>query len=152
MTMESLRLISYIFLMTLLLTLYSSTTSFADDYFAVLQFTDPSSGLTQIVFQQCNTIGLCKKLNENHWKGVRTSCPKCVKDIASCLKSIPPSYKGIYENKPIIFPYLSSKRDRIVFCGVAMDDAIKFCKWLANGYRTKLNRPATAIMPMNIFE
>lgn len=124
----------------------------ARDYYAVLQFTDPSSGLTQLVFQKCDSNYLCEKLNENHWKGVRTSCPTCVKDFETCSTTIPNSYKGIYQNKPMIFPYLSSKKDRIIYLGVAMEDAVKVCKWMTNAYKTKLNRQAIAVLPLDLNE
>ena len=124
----------------------------AKDYYAVLQFTNPKIGLSQLVFQKCDSKMLCRKLNENHWKGVRTSCPNCVRDFEFCGTTISNSYKGIYRNKPIMFPYLSSKNDRIIYFGVAMEDAIKICKWAVDAYKTKLNRPAIAILPLDLYQ
>lgn len=126
--------------------------SYAKDFFAILQFKDPNTGLIQQVFQRCDSKWLAKKLNASHWNGVRTSCPDCIKEIESCIETIPPSYKGIFQNRPIIFPYLSSKKDRIVYSGVPMQEAIKVAKWMENAYKIKLNRPAKAIMPLTLTE
>lgn len=135
-----------------LLIIISSTTTYANDYFGILQFTDPSSGLTRIVFQRSDSKRFCKILNKDFWKGVKTTCPNCVKDYSVVSESIPPSYRGIYQNKPIIFPYLSSKEDRIIFFGIPIKDAIEVCKSVAKAYKTQLNRPAKAIIPVNIFK
>jgi hypothetical protein len=124
----------------------------ANETYSMLQFTEPESGLSQIVFQRCDSKSLCKELNKSQWESVRTSCPNCVKELETCLDVLPDSYKGIYENKPIAFPYLSSRKDRIIFTGIPRSDAIKACKMAAEEYKTKLNRPATAIMPMDLFK
>lgn len=133
-----------------LVIIISSTATYANDYFGILQVTDPRSGLKRIVFQRSDSKRFCEILNEDFWSGVKTTCPNCLKDFSLVSKSIPPPYRGIYKNKPIIFPYLSSKEDKIIFFGIPMKDAIKLCKTLAKAYKTKLNRPAKAIIPLNI--
>ena len=139
-------------LLALILVLFSNTTYAAEKYYAVLQFKDPNTGLVQIVFQRCDSRWLANKLNEGHWNGVKTTCPQCIKEIDSCVQQIPSSFEGIFENRQIIFPYLSSKEDRIIYLGVPMEDAIRLAKWMENGYKTKLNRPAKAIMPLTLNE
>jgi hypothetical protein len=134
----------------LMFSILLSSKSYAGDYFAFLQFKDPNTGLIQQVFKKCESKWLAKKLNESHWNGVKTSCPDCIKEFDSCIKKLPSSVEGIFENKQIIFPYLSSKKDRIIYLGVPMDDAIRVAKWMENAYKTKLNRPAKAIMPLDL--
>jgi hypothetical protein len=124
----------------------------ANDFYGMLQFTDSKTRLTQIVFQRCDSKSLCRKLNESQWDSIRTSCLNCLKEFETCLDVLPDSYKGIYENKPIVFPYLSSREDRIIFFGVPMKDAIRACKLAAKSYETKFNRQATVIMPMDLFK
>lgn len=126
--------------------------TYAAGCYAALEFTEPKSRLTQLVFQRCDGKSDCRKLNGDRWKSVMASCPDCVKDIESCFDVLPDSYKGIYENKPIIFPYLSSEEDRIIYFGVPMKDAIRACKRTAESYKKDFNRPATVIMPMNLFK
>ena len=121
----------------------------AADYYGILQFTDPNSGLTRIVFQKSENKKLCETLNDNFWRGVKSNCPHCVKDSSAVSKSIPPPYKGIYHDKPISFPYLSSKEDRVIFLGIPISQSIEICKSYAQAYRSKLNRPAKAIIPIN---
>ena len=133
-----------------LVIIISSTATYANDYFGILQVTEPSSGLKRIVIQRSDSKRFCEILNEEFWSGVKTTCPNCIKDFSIISESIPHSYRGIYKNKPIIFPYLSSKEDRIIFFGIPMKDAIKLCKTLAEAYKIKLNRPAKAIIPLNI--
>jgi hypothetical protein len=120
--------------------------------YAALEFTDPKSRLTQLVFQRCDSKSDCRKLNKDRWISVVASCPDCVKDLESCFDVLPDSYKGIYENKPIIFPYLSSEEDRIIHYGVPMKDAIRACKRTAESYKKDFNRPAVVIMPMDQFK
>jgi len=134
----------------LLITLLIPSLAIAEDYFAFLQFKDPNTGLTQQVFQKSESKRLAKELNKSHWNGVKTSCPDCIKEFESCIKKLPSSVEGIFENKQIVFPYLSSKKTRVIFAGIPMDDAIRVARWMENAYKTKLNRPAKAVMPLDL--
>ena len=119
----------------------------ARDTIAFLQFSD-STGRTQLVYQMAvPNEEVCNALNENHWRGTKGSCPDCKKDHAGCMSELPSSYIGIATNYIIIFPYVSSENDRIIFVGMPIDEAITMCQTVAQGYREKINRPAKCILP-----
>ncbi|MCA1793694.1 MAG: hypothetical protein LC660_07455 [Desulfobacteraceae bacterium] len=84
---------------------------YSAEHFAFLQFKDSRTGLVQIFFKNCDSLWLAKKLTESLWLSVKNSCPDCIKEIDSSLKKIPPAFEGIYQKKPTLFPYLSSKWD-----------------------------------------
>ena len=128
-----------------------STPSYAQEYFAFLQINDTSSGLVRIIIQKTEQKKIAQLLNKNFWRGTKTTCPHCDKEIESILTKLPSSYSGIFRNEPIEFPYLSSKKDRIIFYGVPMNDAVKACNWMTNAYKTRLNRQdAKTILPKSL--
>jgi len=120
----------------------------AGDLIAVLQYTNSDNGLTQIVYQtKVQSKRLCNALNKNYWKGVKTSCPQCIKDHEGCLGKMPKGYEPMLYNKPILFPYISFGNYRIVFMGVPMNEAIRQCKYQEYIVRTKLHRTVISIIP-----
>lgn len=122
-------------------------TAIADNKIAMLQFSN-QDGWTQLVFQMhVESQSMCKKLNQNHWKGVKTYCQDCKIDFDGCVDKIPSSYQGIEGNKPIVFPYLSSRYDRIVYFGMPIETAKNICQEMASSYKAKLNRDAKCILP-----
>ena len=128
-----------------------SSPSYAKEYFAILQINDPSSGLTRIVIQRSDNKLVAQLLNKNFWKGVQTTCPHCDKEIETILTDLPPSYSEIFQDKPMVFPYLSWKEDRIIVFGVPMNEAVKVCNWMTNQYKTQLKRQdAKTILPKSL--
>lgn len=141
------RTIEFLCLCLLLLTNISVTG--AESYIAFLQFSNPA-GWTHMVFQtDIPDEHECMKLNENHWKGAKTGCPQCKQDDIGCLSSLPRSLKGMIDNEPLLLPYLSSERDRIVYIGMPMPDAINMCQTMAKLYIDKAHRPAVCVLPNN---
>lgn len=119
----------------------------ADNYIAFLQYSNPD-GLNLFVFQMdVPNKRECHALNENHWIGAKTTCPNCKIKDSGCLSKLPGSYVGIANNSPIIFPYLSWQKDRIVFLGIPMPNAVQICKNMTREYQNKLNRQAICVLP-----
>lgn len=119
----------------------------ANEIIAVLQISD-DQGWVQTIYQTgVKDKRLCKKLNEAHWAGLRTTCPQCKKDFEGCIDEFSPAYKGLLNNKPIVFPYLSSRGDRIVFWGLPVPKAIDVCRTIVKEYQKSLKRDAQCIVP-----
>lgn len=122
-------------------------TAFAGNYIAILQYSNPD-GLTVIVFQMdVPNKQECSALNKNHWLGAKTTCPKCKIEDSGCLSKLPSSYVGIENNSPFVFPYLSWQKDRILFLGIPMPNAVQICKTMTREYQNKLNRQAICVLP-----
>jgi len=119
----------------------------AGGHIAVLQFSNPY-GWTQLVYQlNVKNRSVCEKLNDSHWKGVKTNCKECKIDFKDCVGSVPQSHSGIVHNKSILYPYLSSMQDRIIYFGMPIEAANNFCLEMENAYKNILNRDAKCILP-----
>jgi len=140
--------ITTIYSIALLVIIFQAESVQAEDYHAVLQITNPKTELTQLVFQECDSKTFCGQLNQDYWRGLKTSCPDCVKEIDTFVPTIPDPYKGVYKNKPITFPYVSYKHIRIIVFGVPMGNAIEVCKQMVDRFE-KSNSQAKAILPLN---
>lgn len=118
------------------------------NFIATLQIKRPSSKMIWTYFYlYAKGENSCKTIAEHYWRGMRTTCEDCIKEFDECLTYLPAGYKEIEQNKPIVFPYLSSKAARIVIWGVPMNEAKETCKQLANEYRKGLDPKAICIMP-----
>ena len=124
-----------------------SPLSYAGEKIAYLQFSN-SAGWTQLVYQlKAKSKRGCKLLNDGYWKGAKTTCPDCKIDYSGCISELPVSYKGVIDNKPLVFPYISSANDRIIYFGMPMNEGKRICKAMVDIYINKLNRPAVCVLP-----
>src|SRR3989344_8284856 len=117
----------------------------AAEYYGSLQISDPLSGVTQIVFQSADSKKLCKALNENFWRGLRTSCPQCRRESSSCDTTLPSAYRDIFSDKPLVLPYVSAPYTRIVILGVPLQQTTSMCREMARQWKQGMNQQAKCI-------
>lgn len=117
----------------------------AAEYYSSLQISDPLSGVTQIIFQSADSKKLCKALNENFWRGLRTSCPQCRRESSTCDTVLPSAYRGIFNDKPMVFPYVSAPSTRIVILGIPLQQSISMCHETARQWKHGMNQQAKCI-------
>lgn len=115
-------------------------------YYGMIQYTDRSTGVTFIVFQEADESKMfCQDLNENYIRGLRTTCNSCVIEQNGCSTTLPSAYISIFQDKPLVFPYLSASHTRIVVFGVELSQAKSICDEMANRWRQGMNQPAKCI-------
>jgi len=115
-------------------------------YYGIIQYTDHSSGVSFIVFQEADSSKkFCEDLNENYIRGLRTTCSTCVIELNGCDTSLPSAYKTIFQDKPLSVPYLSAPHTRIVVFGVEFSHAKSICNEMATRWREGMNQPARCI-------
>ena len=117
------------------------------EYYSLMQITNPAAGITQIVIQPADTRKLCAALNATYWRGLKTTCPHCKLEMSGCDTKLPDVYRGIFEDKPIVFPYVSWPYFRIVLFGVAISTLEPICRKLAAQIRANTRKPARCISP-----
>lgn len=135
----------YMAALSLLVGLVLFETLWAAEYYGSLQISDSSSGVTQIVFQSADSRKLCKALNENFWRGLRTSCPQCRRELSSCDTTLPSAYRDIFNDKPMVFPYVSAPYTRIVILGVSLQQTTSMCHEMARQLQQGMNQEAKCI-------
>jgi hypothetical protein len=136
----------YKFILIGYLLLFMSIKTDSSVYYGIIQYTDQSIGVSFIVFQEGDkTEKFCEDLNENFIRGLRTTCSTCEIEQNGCSTSLPSAYKSIFQNKPLIFPYLSAPHTRIVVYGVELGQAKSICTEMAESWRKGMNQPARCI-------
>jgi len=137
-------MLKIIFIGLILLNLPTETDSSV--YYGIIQYTDESSGVSFIVFQEADSSKeFCEDLNENYIRGLRTTCSTCKIELNGCHTSLPSAYTSIFQNKPLTFPYLSAPHTRIVVFGVELRKAKSICNEMAERWRLGMNQPARCI-------
>lgn len=117
----------------------------ADNYFASIQYSVPSSGLTNTVYQAADSKRLCEALNDQYLKGLRTGCPQCKIEWKTCFKKLPDADKYIFDDKPGVFPYVSAPSTRVVVFGVPIEQAAAICIQHARNWTRATNQHAKCI-------
>jgi hypothetical protein len=115
-------------------------------YYGLIQYTDESSGVSFIVFQEADSSKkFCEDLNKNYIRGLRTTCSTCVIELDSCNTSLPSAFTSIFQDEPLVVPYLSAPYTRIVVFGVEFNQAKTICNEMAARWREGMNQPARCI-------
>jgi hypothetical protein len=122
-----------------------SDSLWAAGYYGSLQYSNPASGVTNIVFQSADSKKLCKALNDNFLRGLRTTCPQCRVELSGCDTALPSAYRYIFNDQPMHFPYVSAPYTRIVVFGVPIEQSRAICREMAQRWQEGMNQPARCI-------
>ena len=139
---ENLRLIAFIAVFA-----FFPLQASGGEYYGIMQITNPSTGITQIVIQPADTRKFCAALNSMYWRGMRTSCPHCKLEMSSCDTKLPNAYRDIFEDKPTVFPYVSAPHYRIVLFGAPIFTLKPMCRQIAARMRASTMKPARCVSP-----
>ena len=115
------------------------------DIYGLLQISSKSSPLVQLVIYRASKENIANQLMNNYWAGIRSTCADCNLDYSSCSSTLSPTYFDTFQNKPIIFPYVSSKNVRIILMGVPEADGNRICEEFAENIGRTTGKNAICI-------